>query len=258
MKFENLMREGHVPAIYPNAGHRISVSWTVPDWLAFEQDVRTAFPNAFFYERWKAKTDPDVAPTFRVLSRLDEPDIERDVCVMFPYPGWKPELLLEMPERPGWPHHWTWKNYLSPRISFSMRPHNEPFEDIFRASEPDCAVQMWGTRDILTSYRKVLSDERKLVGKIVRMIDRRSRWAVEALCGSYAELLAGKGKISRYLRTQRCRASPAVIEWANDGPNRLIFCQEVYKDTVLAWLTREQVPEEWWNGISKPKWALRE
>ena len=257
MKIEDLMREGERPVIPPDAGHRITVSWTVPDWLAFEADIRAAFPNAFFYEEWPKMRDPEIKPEVRIINRLDEAGIRREINLMFPYAGWAPELEWIPPRDRTEMPFWTWRNYLSPIISFTMRQHNEPFEKIFRASEPNCAVQMWGRRDILTSYRKVLSDERKLVGKIVRMIDRRSRWAVEALCGSYAELLAGKGKISRYLRTQRCRVSPAVIAWANEAPNRLIFCQEVYKDTVLAWLTLEQVPEQWWTGISKPKWALR-
>lgn len=257
MKFEELMREGPRPAIPPNAGHRISVSWSVPDWLAFEADIRTAFPNAFFYERWKAKTDPAVAPSFRILNRLDEPDIERDVCLMFPYPGWEPELFLQEPDYPGPMPHWTWKNYLSPRISFSMRPHNEPRDDIFCESEPESVVKVWGARDILTSYRRELFDERRLVGRIVRMIDRRSRWGVPVYSRSYADFRTGKGWISRYLRNERCRVSPAVIDWANGGPRRLVRCQEVYKDTVSVWATLEQVPEEWWAGIRKPKWAER-
>jgi hypothetical protein len=257
MNIEDLMREGPHPAIPPNAGHRRTVSWTVPDWLAFEQDIRTAFPNAFFYECWKAKTDPVVAPTFRILGRLDEPDIVRDVGVMFPYPGWEPELVVIEPRRPDWLHHWTWKNYLSPHISFSVRPHNEPFEGLFCDSEPESTVQVWGTREILTSYRRELAAERRIVNRVLRMIDKRSGWAVPIYCKSYADFRAGNGRISRNLRVERCRTSPAVIEWAKGDPNRVIRCQELYKDTVEVWMPLELVPEEWWAGIRRPKWTER-
>lgn len=257
MKIEDLMREDERPAIPPNAGHRVAVSWTVPDWLAFERDIRAAFPNAFFYEDWPRKTDTKVAPTFRILGRLDEPDIRRDVKLMFPYPGWKPELVFIQPERPGWPHHWAWKNYLSPIISFSVRPHNEPFDDLFDAADPQSKIRTWSTCEIETSYRRQLSDEVRLVRKILRMADRRCARAVPVNFGSYADFLSGNGRVSRFVRSERCLASSTVIDWANGAPDRLIRCLHLSEGTFEVWMPLERVPDSWWGDIPKPKWAQR-
>ncbi len=257
MDIEDLMREGPHPAIPPNTGERRTLSWTLPDWLAFERDIRTAFPNAFFYEKWPNKTEASVRPEIRVLKRLDEPGIGRGIGVMFPYPGWKPELVVIEPKSPDWVHYWTWKNYLSPCLAFSVRPHNDPFSDRLREVEPDSIVQSWGTRDLTTSYRREISAEGKMIRRILRMIDKRCGWAVPVRYASYADFRAGKGHISKYLRTERCRASPDVIEWANGSPDRVIACQEIGMALFEVWMPLDRVPETLWDGIRRPKWAQR-
>ncbi len=257
MDIEDLMREGPHPVIPPNTGQRVTLSWTLPDWLAFERDIRTAFPGAFFYEKWRYSWEYVPRPSPRIVERLDDPGIERDINVMFPYPGWEPELVLIEPKGPTSPYSWTWKNYLSPRLTFSVRPHNDPFERRFRETEPDSVVQVWGTRDLLTSYRRELSAEGKMIRRILRMIDKRCGWAVPVRYASYADFRAGKGQISRYLGSERCRASPAVIEWAMASEDRVIFCQEITNDIVEVWMPLERVPESLWDGIRRPKWAQR-
>lgn len=258
MTIENVWREGPMPTIPANAGERRTISWTLPDWLAFEREIRSAFPNAFFYEEWSRRSGPAAKPKPRILERLDEAGIEREVCVRFPYPGWEPELVLIDNPRPTWEPFWTWKHHVSPSLRFSVRRHDKAFERSFSSTEPSRVVSVWGVCDLTTSYRRQIPAERQLIAKILRMIERRSRKVVPVYFHSYADYCAGKGEISPgFMRQASCLASKSVIEWAKSGPDRLIFFQSIVENVVQVWMPAELIPESWWTGIRRPKWAQR-
>ncbi len=203
-------------------------------------------------QRWPAH------PKLRIIERLDEPGIERDICAMFPYPGWKPELELDDNPNRSWRPFWTWKNYLSPRLRFSIRPHDEPFRGSFSDTEPERKVSTWGSRDFTTSFRKSIPAERKLVAKVLRMIEKRSRKVVAIDYRSYAEYRDGKGKIAVYaMRGESLYVSPSVIEWAKSGPDRFVQLTGYIHGQEMGWLPTELVPEALWSGIKRPKWAQR-
>lgn len=258
MTVENIWREGHRPTISPGAGHRWAVSWTLDDWRGFERDLRRAFPNVFFYENLGRAADRPERPEPRVLQRLDEPDIRRDICIMFPYPGWKPELVYVPSKSWQCGAYWTWKNYLSPQLTFGIRPHDRPFETEFSAAEPDRRVQIWGRKEILSSYRRTIPEEGRIVGKIKRMVAARSCNTVALRFRSYADFRDGGGTIAAdWMRWESLLASAAVIDWVKSGPDRLVMREDVGENLTMGRLPAELVPDGLWRGLRRPKWAAR-
>lgn len=258
MSIENVWREGIHPALPPNAGHRRRMSWAIADWLAFERDLRAAFPNVFFYEEWSRVKDWPARPKLRIIERLDEPGIEREVCAMFPYPGWEPELAFDDTPGRSWRPFWTWKNYLSPHLRFSVWERDEPTKKAFSATERNRIVSSWGSRELTTSFRKSLPAEGRLVAKVLRMIEKRSRKVVPVDFRSYAEFRDGKGKIAAYaMRWESLYASTAVVEWAKSGPDRLVQFESPVHGSERGWLPPECLSDAHWEGIRRPKWAQR-
>ena len=177
---------------------------------------------------------------------------------MFPPPGWRPELVHIKDHRLP---HWSWKNYLSPIVTFMPRPEpgrTSRQEDWF-GDAADAPIQFWRGINISTSYRRELVLERRIQSAVLRLAASISRQLVPVLWESYADYCNRKGAAApRWLHSQRNFASQSVIDWARAEPRREIELSVWrYGRYGVSWHAPEDVPDSWWGDAPKPKWARR-
>ncbi|MBL8834112.1 MAG: hypothetical protein JNL71_17100 [Rhodospirillales bacterium] len=258
MDISHLMREGEKPAIAPNAGRHRQYCWTRADWGAYGESLRQAFPNILFYEEFGHLDWLEPKPEIRIFDRLDDPGITQPMCAFFPYPGWKPELIRVSLDTPKGQRCWTWAHYLSPRLRmFVRRIDHNPKED-WRGQLRDSPVEGWFESHMWTSYRREISEERRIESKAIRLAEKLCVRAVPVHWKSAEDFLAGRFRVSSAgLMLGDGRVSPRVIDWYWQSPNRAFELFVDIAGRANGSLPVEAVPDSAWGDIRRPKWAQR-
>jgi hypothetical protein len=250
--------EGTRPAIAPNAGHHVSLHWTDVDRRRFSDRLRRRYPNVIFFEMFRPKDDKDENFKPRFFEHLDETIPGEHTEMVFPPPGWRPELVHNKDHRLP---HWSWKNYLSPIITIMLRPEagKSSRREDWMGDAADAPIRVWRGINIRTSYRRELDVERKIQSAVLRLAASLSCQLVPVLWQSYADYGNRNGTVAlRWLRSERNFASQSVIDWARAEPRREIDLSVwPNRHFGVSWHAPEDVPDSWWGNVPKPKWAQR-
>jgi hypothetical protein len=257
MSFEELRREGSQPAIVPNAGLRRSLCWAREDAGRFGEALKRTFPNVLFFEPLGRRADRPEKPTIRFFERLDETAVNTEADAIFPYSDWKPDLVWEQSPYSGrW--FWDWAHYLSPIISIAINSHNRTSTNDWREAAADRPVENYFSCDITTSYRRQIPEEARIQAKAVRLADKMCIKTVAIAWLSYADFLAGRGKIwGGKKQLGILHVTQAVLDWYRAAPGRAIGLHVAPAGWATSYLPVEDIPEDWWNGIRRPKWVQR-
>ena len=258
MDFDDLRREGSTPAISPNAGARRILCWTRRDIGAFGEALRKAFPDALFYEDFRpAKWIPE-PPRPRILDRLDDPTIKRNIEIVFPFRGWKPEMAsIARGPHPD-DRFWTWSQYLSPVVTIWLNARDACVMQDWNGRAMDAPVEYWQESSITTSYRRELPEERRIAEKAVRIAERICVRAVPVGWLSYDDFRSKAERVSEVgLRYGFGWVTPAVLDWYRAAPNRAIRLKVGKNNYGTGCLPVEYVPDSAWGDVPKPKWAQR-
>jgi hypothetical protein len=246
------------PAIPPNAGHHVDLHWTDADRRRFSDRLRRKYPNVIFVEEFRAGDHKNENFKPRFFKHLDETIPGENTKILFPPPGWQPELVHIKDHRLP---HWSWKNYLSPIITLMLRhaPDRLSRREDWIGDAADAPIQVWRGINISTSYRRELEVERRIQSAVLRLAASLSRQLVPILWESYADYCARNGKIALvWLRSGRNFASHAVIDWAHAEPRREIDLSVWHRRHYgVSWHPPEDVDDAWWGDVHKPKWAQR-
>jgi len=256
MDFETLRHEGPMPAISPNAGARRILCWTRSDMGAFGDALRKAFPNVLFFEDFRHPKWTMDAPRPRFLERLDDPTIVKNIEIIFPFHGWRPELA-SVSNGPGpYARFWTWSNYLSPIATIWMNARDTDVMSDWNGRTMEVPIESWREGAITTSYRREIREERKIAEKVIRIAERSCIRMVPVGWNSYDEFRERAGGISLVgLRYGFGWVTSAVIDWYRAAPNRAIKLTIRGNNYGSGNLPVEDVPDSWWEGIRRPKWA---
>ncbi|MBI3503961.1 MAG: hypothetical protein HY059_03905 [Proteobacteria bacterium] len=255
MRFEELCREGSFPAIVPNAGQRRSLCWRREDAGRLGEELKKAFPNVLFFEMpIRCEYRPE-NPNIRFFDRLDDAAVDTSVTAVFPYPGWKPDLVFEKTSSTGRPF-WHWAHYLSPIISFSINSYNRVNWNDWRGAAAEQPVENYFASDITTSYRRQLPEEARIQAKVVRLSDKMCTKVVAVIWRSYADFFAGRGEIwGKKKRLGILHVTRNVLGLYRAAPGRAIDLQVAPGGWGIGYLPVEEIPDSWWGDIPKPKWA---
>jgi len=256
--FDELRREGPNPAIVPDNGLRREVCWMRPDYDEFGAAVKKRFPHALFFECPVGYEDEaESPPEPRFLENLGDGRPNRTVQILFPYPGWKPDQVrVRHPFGDSW--FWTWANYLSPIVSVTMPIRNGGGPVTWQDRNGSTAVWNRMSRQITTSYRRILPDEKRLQAKIVRMAEWRCVRMVPVEWPSYEDRVAQRnGKVwTSAVRAGGGWVSPAVLAWARERPDHVVDLVPFQDGSgALFCVPPEIVPAAWWGEYPIPRWA---
>lgn len=256
MDFNRLSREGSRPEIVPNAGLRRTLCWTNADCGRYGELLRKAFPDIVFFEDFSYCSHLAEPPVVRFLDRLDEPGIRRSVDAFIPYPGWRPDLVQERYRIPPCSEYWTWANYLSPHISIDVFPDVVPRRRGWHNyTEPEI-VENWPRKDITTSYRRQIPAEASVQARAVRLADRLCVKTVLIAWDSEADFFAKRGQIwGRGKQLSIRHVTSKVLDWYRAAPARTIDLHVAPAGWAMSYLPVEDIPEDWWKGYIRPKWA---
>ncbi len=259
MDFDDLRREGHEPAIVPNAGRCQTVNWTSADAQRFLESLRAAFPHIFVHEDFSYLNRRAEKPIVRTLDRIDNPASSLCVEVLFTYPGWQPDLVRVDDPDPGHSPYWTWARYVSPRLSFIVcRDDDCVWRPVWKKEGRASPIESWASTDIMTSYRRELPEERKIEAKAMRLARKLCARTVPAIWRSLEEYFSGEGRVNPGgFMIGDGWTVPSVIDWCRSGPNRMIDAGTFAVGGGTGCLPVDLVPDIWWGDIHRPKWAQR-
>jgi hypothetical protein len=258
MDFVELSREGSRPEIVPNAGLRRTLCWTNADCGRYGELLKAAYPGIVFYEDFGHCSHLAERPVVRFLNRLDEPDVKRQVGAFVPYSGWRPDLVRETYRNPPHSKFWTWAHYLSPRISIDLFPDIVPRRRGWHSNTESGTIENWSDRDITTSYRRQIRAEASIQAKVVRLVDKLCKKAVLVTWDSEADFVARRGRIwGRGKQLGIRHVTTAVLDWYRAAPARTIGLHVAPAGWAMSYLPVEDIPEDWWEGFRRPKWAQR-
>ncbi len=261
--FDDLRREGPIPAIVPNFGHRREICWTRADLGRFGDALRRAFPDAFFYEHFESGDETCPKPSPLVPERLDDPRIVNSIHVLFPYPGWKPKLVLATYDPGRVKPYWTWSHYVSPILTINNGLRGSGALNI-DASAPDTwideaadsPIETWRLSSVTTSYRRELPEERRIQARALRILERMCVRTVPVRWDTYADFQARKGRVRKSGFLAGCGwVTPAVLDWYRAAPRRAIDLGLFMQGSADSCLPVDEVPDSWWGDVRKPKWA---
>ncbi|MBI1245670.1 MAG: hypothetical protein GC202_11745 [Alphaproteobacteria bacterium] len=250
MNFEELRREGSTPAIYPNAGQCRYLCWTREDAGRYGEILKKAFPNILFYRDLGYRASRPEKPELVFLDRLDSLDADTRVEAVFPYPGWKPELVWEAPS-------WHWKNYLSPIIMIGINTYDRIQKIEWSGVATDRPIENYFSTDIKTSYRRQIADEVRIQSKVIRLADQMCVRTISVIWMSYADYLAKRGKIWGKRQVYVRHVTHAVMDWYRAAPGRMIDFSGGRDGWGITNVPVDEIPDEWWKGKIRPKWTQR-
>ena len=260
MDIDDLRHEGSFPAIVPNAGQDRNICWVKADAGRYGELLKENFPGILFYEDFGSHNHKPERPDIRFVDRLDDTQAGARFEAIIPYRGWKPELVYYRSETDRIHPHWTWSRYLSPIITIGVPGPRVGGRRGWRSHfETETGeVENWGALSIMTSYRRQIPEEARIQAKAVRLADKMCVKTVAIAWLSYADFLAGRGKIwggKKQLGIQH--VTPAVLDWYRAAPGRAIALQVAPAGWAISYLPVEDIPEDWWDGFCRPKWAQR-
>lgn len=254
MDFDDLRREGEHPAIVPDAGLRRTLAWTRADCGRYGELLKQTFPNVLFFEDFGARARRPEKPTIRFVERLDEPDLWRNVEAVFPYPGWKPELTWQQSPYSPTLAFWHWSRYLSPIVTIGVSTYDRICTANWRGA-PD-PVRYFHACHITTSYRRQLPDEASIQAKAVRIAEGLCVRMPLAFWESYEAFRTRKGKLRvRGGLVDSLHATPAAIDLARREADGVVDLATSSQDWAHSYLPLDAIPDSWWDGIRRPKWA---
>ncbi len=256
MDFENLRREGSRPAIVPNAGLRRTLCWTREDAGRYGEALKKAFPNVLFFKPLGHLANRPEKPTVQFLDRLDGLDVDACAEAIFPYPGWKPDLVYEKWTPTGKPS-WDWAHYLSPTIRMGINTYG-----FIRKTQwggpAEKPTESYHSSEITTSYRKQIPEEARIQAKAIRLADKMCVRTVAILWMSHSDFLSGRGKIwGKNAEIGIRHVTQTVLDWYRAVPGRAIDLGASQDGWGISRLPVDEIPEDWWVGKRRPKWAQR-
>ena len=256
MDIENLRREGFRPAIMPNAGVRRTLCWTREDAGRFGETLKKAFPNVLFYKPLRYRRYQPEQPTIEFFDRLDGLEVDTCAEAIFPYPGWKPELVWEKWTTTGQPS-WDWAHYLSPIITMHINTYDRVFKREWRDGNAEHQVETYLSCDISTSYRRQIAEESRIQAKVVRLADKMCIRTVAVVWMSYADFVAGRGKIWDKKKVHIRHVTKNVLDRYRAAPGRTLDLALGRDGWGIGYVPIDEIPEDWWNRKLRPKWAQR-
>jgi hypothetical protein len=258
MDISDLKREGDHPVISPNAGQGREFCWAPADWGRYGEELKRAFPHVVFHEELGYEAHDEEKPEVRFFERLDDPAISQPITAVFPYPGWKPELV-RVTHRLGPPtQYWTWKRYLSPRLRLSVRKQDKCALDNWRGQAADAPIEEWPASRYNSSYRRLLREEQQIATKAFRIAQKLSVRAVPVSWKSLADFREGRFRVSDAgFMIGKGWVSQRVVDWCLQKPQRVMQMFVNVPGSAHGCLPVERVPDSAWGDIHKPKWAQR-
>ncbi len=258
MDISDLKREGDHPVISPNAGQGREFCWAPADWGRYGEELKRAFPHVVFHEELGHEAYDEEKPVVRFFDRLDDPAISQPIHAVFPYEGWKPELV-QATSRFGPPtKHWTWARYLSPSLRLFVRKQDRCALENWRGQAADAPIEEWPASRYNSSYRRLWREEQKIATKAFRIAQKLSVRAVPVYWKSLADFRAGRFKVAKSgFMVGDGWASQRVVDWCLQKPQRVMH---MFVDATCGadgCLPVELVPDSAWGDIRKPKWAQR-
>lgn len=250
--------EGHHPIVAPNAGYRQDFHWTAADAQVFGERLRAEFPHVRYYVVVGSKRDPSKAPEVRFLEGLGTVSARDTITAIFPYPGWRAELVwVEKPQKASMPY-WTWRNYLSPIVSIAYRLESRGYSAPWSTLSGQDRHLDWPADSVSTSYRRSFSQEARIARRVISLVRSMCVRTVPVFWKSESDYRAGTGIVSRSgMMLGHGRATPSDLEWYRAEPDRSIGFHEIGGGGAFGCLPVDEVPDSWWDGIRRPKWAQR-
>jgi len=248
--------EGHHPIVSPNAGYRQEHFWTSADAQLFGERLRAEFPQVLFYVVVGSKRDPAKEPQIDFLERLGTVPTRDSITAFFPYPGWQPELVWVEKPQSGSPPYWTWRNYLSPILSIEVGPDSSGNAVPWSRVSGQSRHLDWPADSVSTSYRRSFPDEARIARRVIALVRSMCVRTVPVFWKSESDYRAGTGIVSRAgMMLGHGRATPSVVEWYRAEPDRSIGFHRIGGGGAFGCLPVDEVPDSWWDGIRRPKWA---
>lgn len=258
MDISDLMREGERPVISPSAGQYREFCWAPADWGRYGEELKRAFPQIVFHEELGHEASREEKPEVRFFDRLDDPAIAQPIDAVFPYEGWKPELV-QTTHRFGPPtKYWTWARYLSPRLRLFVRTRDQGALENWRGQATDAPIEEWPAGRLYTSYRRLLREEQQIATKAFRIAQKLSVRAVPVRWKSLADFRAGRFKVNDVgFMIGAGWTSQRVVDWCLQKPQRAMQMFVNVCGSAHGCLPVERVPDGAWGDVHKPKWARR-